>query len=67
MEKKRVITLYKGLNEPYITSLLKGAQESPEERYVKFFELKRKFDYFMGLGKESTNKRTITIRKAEWI
>jgi hypothetical protein len=47
--------------------LLKGAQESPEERYVKFFELKRKFDYFMGLGKESTNKRTITIRKAEWI
>jgi hypothetical protein len=39
------------INAPYRPSLLDGLREGPKKRFVKFFEEKEKFDYFMGIEK----------------
>ena len=67
MEKKRAITLYKDKGEPYFNAMLDGMKESPEERFVKFFENKAKLNQFLGLATQQTKRHTLTIRKAEWI
>lgn len=67
MEKKRVITIYKDQNGPYRQSLLDGLNEGPEKRFVKFFEEKEKFDYFMGIKKVPLKERTIIFRDPTWI
>ncbi|MCF0042920.1 hypothetical protein [Dyadobacter fanqingshengii] len=67
MEKKRVITFYKDKGEPYFQAMLDSMKESPAERFVKFFENKAKMDAFLGLVKPKGSRRTLTIRKPEWI
>jgi hypothetical protein len=67
MNKGRVITIFKDLNDPYIQSMIDGAKESPEERSIKFFQQWREMDYFFGNIQPTDGERKITIRKAEWI
>ena len=38
MKKKRNITFYDNLNGPYLDALSQGLVDTPEEKYVKFFE-----------------------------
>lgn len=45
---KRKITIYKNLNEPYEAMLQRGLQETPDERFVRFFEERAKFRAFHG-------------------
>ena len=45
---KRKITIYKNLNEPYKAMLRRGLDETPEERYKRFFEEQAKFKEFIG-------------------
>jgi hypothetical protein len=65
-KKKRIITIYKNLNDPYVDVMLTGMGETPRERFDKFFEIRKKFEYFMGFDVRSGD-RTINVRKAEWI
>lgn len=67
MEKKKRIIIYKDKNDPYLESLREGRKESPEERYIKFFENRRKFNEFMGIKKDPNAKKTIEIKKVTWI
>jgi hypothetical protein len=67
MGPKKSITFYKSLDEPYFQAMLNGMKERPEERFIKFFETKLKFENFMGLTKSEKKLHTLTIRKAEWI
>ncbi len=67
MKTKGVITVYEDLNGPYIDAMLHGMNERPEERFERFFQTRRKFEYFMGPEIVSRGKRIITIGKAEWI
>lgn len=66
MEKKRKITIYEDLNGPYMESLRQGLKDTPEERYVKFFEERRKFNQIMGIKKDPNAKRTIEIKEITW-
>ncbi|HWV33131.1 MAG TPA: hypothetical protein VN038_25910, partial [Dyadobacter sp.] len=63
--KKRVITIYKNLNDPYVDIMLTGNGETPSERFDRFFEIRKKFELFKGFD-HSTRDRTMKIRKAEW-
>lgn len=62
---KRKITIYNNLNEPYEAMLKQGLKESPDERYIRFFEERAKFRAFMGIVVPL--KRKIVIRKVSWI
>lgn len=62
---KRKITIYKNLNEPYKAMLRRGLDETPEERYKRFFEEQANFKEFMGV--KGPPKREIIIRKVSWI
>lgn len=64
--KKRLITIYKNLDDPYVDVMLTGMGETPRERFDRFFEIRKKFELFIGFD-HSTRDRTIKIRKAEWI
>lgn len=66
MEKKRLITIYKDFDGPYIDAMRVGMMESPRERFEKFFQIRRQFQHFTGQGGPSGDRK-ITIRKAEWI
>jgi hypothetical protein len=55
------------VNDPYLESLKQGLSESPEVRYRKFFEGKRKFNKIMCIKKDPNTKRTIEIKKVTWI
>ena len=58
---KRKITIYKNLNEPYEAMLKRGLEESPDERFIRFFEERAKFRAFMGTT--APLKRKIIIRQ----
>ena len=62
---KGVVAIYKDLNDPYVDSILTGKKETPQERFNKFFEMRKKFELFIGFDQD-TRDRTIKIRKAEW-
>jgi hypothetical protein len=62
---KRKITIYKNLNEPYEAMLKRGLEESPDERFIRFFEERAKFRAFMGIV--VAPKRKIVIRKVSWM
>ncbi|MDR6808381.1 hypothetical protein J2Y45_005269 [Dyadobacter sp. BE34] len=62
---KGVIAIYKDLNDPYVDSMLTGKKETPQERFNKFFEMRKKFELFIGFDHDIRD-RTIKIRKAEW-
>jgi len=65
MERKRkTITFYDDLNGPYLESLRQGLKDTPEERCVKFFEERRKFNEIMGIKKDPNAKREIVIKEA---
>jgi len=64
--KKRLITIYKNLDDPYVDVMFTGMGETPRERFDRFFEIRKKFELFIGFD-HSTRNRTIKIRKAEWI
>jgi hypothetical protein len=65
LEKMRKITIYKDMNEPYLSALKQGLADTPEERFIRFFEEKAKFQRFMGINHEI--KRQIIIKKVTWI
>jgi hypothetical protein len=67
MEKKKRIIIYKDKNDPYLESLREGIKDTPEERYIKFFENRRKFNELMGIKKDPNAKKTIEIKKVTWI
>ena len=67
MDKKRKIIIYGDMNGPYLESLRQGLKDTPEERCVKFFEERRKFNKIMGIKKDPNAKRTIEIKKVTWI
>jgi hypothetical protein len=67
MRKKKSIIIYEDMNGPYEEALRQGLTDTPEERCVKFFEAKRKFNEMMGIKKDPDAKRTITIREVTWI
>lgn len=62
---KRRITIYKDFNEPHEPMLKRGLEESPDERFIRFFEERAKFRAFMGIV--APLKRKIVIQKASWI
>ena len=64
MEDKRKVTFYDDLNGPYLESLRQGLKDTPEERCVKFFEERRKFNEIMGIKKDPNAKREIVIKEA---
>lgn len=66
MEKKKRIIIYKDKNDPYLESLREGMKDTPEERYIEFFENRRKFNEFMGIKKHPDAKKTIEIKRADW-
>ena len=66
-KKKKTITFYDDLNGPYLESLQQGLKDTPEERCVKFFEERRKFNEIMGIKKDPNAKREIVIKVATWI
>jgi hypothetical protein len=45
--------------------LKQGLEESPDERFIRFFEERAKFRAFMGIVVPL--KRKIVIRKVSWI
>jgi hypothetical protein len=65
MEKKRTITFYKDLNEPYEQMLERGLRETPEERYWGFFAMQVRLWAIKGYP--NSDKRTITVSKPSWI
>ena len=65
MEKKRTITFYKDLNEPYERMLERGLHETPEERYWGFFAMQ--FRLWAIKGYPHCDRRTITLSKPSWI
>jgi len=67
MRKKGKITFYDDLNGPYLESLRQGLRDTPEERCVKFFEQRRKFNEIMGIKKDLNAKREIVIKVATWL
>lgn len=66
MEKRKRIIFYKDKNDPYLESLREGKRDTPEERYVRFFENRRKFNEFLGIKKDPNAKKTIEIKNADW-
>ena len=64
--KKKTITIYEDMNGPYLESLRQGLKDTLEERYVKFFEERRRFNEIMGIKKDPNAKRTIEIKKVTW-
>ncbi len=66
MEKTKQVIIYKDKNDPYLDSLRQGKKDTPEERYIKFFENRRKFNEFMSIKKDPNAKKTIEIKKADW-
>ena len=67
MEDKRKVTFYDDLNGPYLESLRQGLKDAPEERCVKFFEQRRKFNEIIGIKEDSNAKRQIVIKVATWL
>lgn len=65
MEKKRKITFYNSLNEPYERMLERGLHETPEERYRAFFAMQRRLWAIKGYPEKG--QRHITISKPSWI
>jgi len=62
---KRKINIYKNLNEPYEIGLQQGLEDTPEERFIKFFINRMKFRQFMGI--QEPIRKKITIRQVTWI
>ncbi|WP_428663854.1 hypothetical protein [Runella sp.] len=62
---KRKITIYKELNEPYEAMLKRGLEETPDQRFVRFFEERAKFRTFLGI--KTAPQKKIVIRKVSWI
>lgn len=67
MKKRKSIIVFKDKNGPYEEALRQGLIDTPEERYVKFFEAKRRFNEIMGIKKDPNAKRTIIIKEVTWI
>jgi len=57
--RRRSELLYKYKNDPYIESLREGKLDTPEERYIKFFENRRRFNEFTGIKKIKTLKKRL--------
>ncbi|WP_149242030.1 hypothetical protein [Dyadobacter sp. 32] len=66
-KKKRQITFYEDMDGPYLESLRQGMMDTPEERYVKFFQEMKRFRQIMGIKEMPEAKRTIEIKEATWI
>lgn len=66
-KKKKTITFYEDMNGPYLESLRQGLKDTPEERCIKFFEERRKFNEIMGIKKDPNAKRKIVIKEVTWI
>ena len=62
---KKRIQIYNHLNEPYLEMLKIGANETPLQRYKRFFLNRIKFRQIMGITEPV--KRQIIIKKVEWI
>ncbi len=62
---KKQIKIYTHPNDPYLESLAVGRAESPDRRFVRFFEERKKFREIMGI--EYKVIRKIVIKKVEWI
>ena len=67
MDAKKRITIYEDKNGPYMDSLRQGLIETPEERFIKFFEQRTKFKKMMGIKDKLSDKRSIVIKKVTWI
>ena len=67
MTNKRKIIFYDDLNGPYLESLRQGLIDTPEERYVKFFQEQRRFREIVGIKKDPNAKKVLTISKPSWI
>jgi len=65
MKKKRTITIYRDLGEPYERMLEQGLQETPEERYRRFFVMQSRL--WAIKGRPYNGKRTISVSKPAWI
>lgn len=65
MKKKRTITIYQDLNEPYENMLKRGVVESPEVRYSSFFAMQARL--WALKGRPNISDRTITVEKPTWI
>lgn len=65
MEKKRTITIYNDMNEPYQRMLERGLNETAEERYQGFFAMQ--FRLWAIKGYPHSEKRSITVSKPSWI
>ncbi len=55
------------MDGPYLESLRHGMMDTPEERYVKFFQEMKRFRQIMGIKANPEAKRTIEIKEATWI
>ena len=62
---KKRIQIYNHPNEPYLEMLEIGANETPLQRYERFFLNRIKFRQIMGITEPV--KRQIIIKKVEWI
>jgi hypothetical protein len=62
---KKRIKIYAHPNDPYLESLAVGRAESPDQRFIRFFEERKKFREIMGI--EHKVVRQIVIKKVEWI
>lgn len=65
-KKKKTITFY-DLSSSYLEWLRQGLKDTPEERCVKFFEQRRKFNEIIGIKEDSNAKRQIVITVATWL
>jgi len=64
MEKKRRITFYQDLNGPYEQMLEDGLKDTPEERYIKFFQMQNRL--WALKGKPAAEKK-LTFGRPSWI
>ncbi|MGA0558419.1 hypothetical protein ACO2Q8_17290 [Larkinella sp. VNQ87] len=63
MEKKRIV-VYQDLNEPYEKLLADGLNETPEERYVKFFRMQARLWALKG---RPFHERKVILKPHPWI
>jgi hypothetical protein len=62
---KKQIKIYAHPNDPCLELLAVGRSESPDRRFIRFFEERKKFREIMGI--EYKLIRKIVIKKVEWI
>jgi|GEM_PF-2903795 len=67
MDAKKRIAIYEDKNGPYMESLRQGLIDTPEERFIKFFEQRRKFKEMMGIQKDYGAKKQIVFKVVSWI